>query len=123
MAVVGEGVLVVVRIGRDRRRIGLSVFLGVCGAGKGTSSASDIVFELSRGLEVGLLYRASGSSGGWLVDREGELHALDGTRTTMEVGLTGTLSLGSALFDDVCGVIPLETRCLQLFNTPNKILK
>jgi hypothetical protein len=46
LATVGEGVVVIVRIG-IRDRIELCVSLGGCGAGSGTTSASDVALELS----------------------------------------------------------------------------
>jgi hypothetical protein len=112
IVVIGVGVRVVVRIGKGRRsRIGECVFLGGTRPRDGTATARDIVLELGRGLEVGLLYGGSRSGGCGLIDREGELHALDRAGTTIDVGLARTFFLCRTLSDDVGRVITLETGC------------
>ena len=83
-------------------RIGLGVFLGGSRPGDGASSASDVVLELCRRFEIRFLHRDSRSGGRRLIDREGELHALDRARAAIEVSLAGTFLLCSALPDDVC---------------------
>jgi hypothetical protein len=50
------------------------------------------------------------------------LHALDRTGTGIDVGLAGTFFLRGALPDDVCGVIVLEARGLQLFYAPDGLM-
>ena len=78
----------------------MGVFLGGSGPGDGSASTGDIVLEFGRGLEVRLLYGGSGSGGCGLIDREGELHALDRAGTTIDVGLAGTFFLCRTLLDD-----------------------
>jgi hypothetical protein len=111
VGVVVVGVLVICRIG-------LGVFLGGSRPGDGTRSASDVVLELSWGLEIRFLYRDGRGGGCRLIDRERELHALDRTRAAIEICLAGTFFLCSALPDDVCWMITLEAGRFQLFDAP-----
>jgi len=111
-------VVVIVRVGRSRRRFGESVLLIGGGSGNGTTSACDVVLELSRRFEVRFLdgARRGGRSG--LVYRESELHALDGAGTTIDIGLARTFFFCSALSDNVGGMVAPETRGFQLLDAP-----
>jgi hypothetical protein len=75
-------------------------------------------FDESGWLKIRFLYGYCRSGGCRLIDRERELHALDRTRAAIEVGLAGAFFLCSALPDDVCRMITLETGGFQLFDAP-----
>ena len=103
-------------VGVCRRRFGEGVFLGGGGASNGTSSARDIILELSGRFEVRFLDGAGRSGRSGLIYGESELHALDGAGTTIDIGLARTFFFCSALSDNVGGMVALEARGFQLLN-------
>ena len=103
-------VIIIVRVGRSRRRVGGSVFLGGGGSGTGTISASDAVLELGRRFEVRFLDGTRRGCRSGLIYGKSELHALDGAGTAIEIGLARTFFFCCALSDDVSGMVALEPR-------------
>ena len=84
------------------------------------SGAAGRLVELGRGLQIRLLNWARHGSRSGLVDAEGELHALDGSWSTVEASLTVALLLSSALLDHVSGMVPSESRSLEFNDAPAK---
>ena len=84
----------------------------------GRCIATGRLVKLGGGLQVWLLNWTGHGSGGGLVNTEGELHALDGTRSTVEASLAGAFFLSSTLLDHIGGMIPFESRSFEFDNAP-----
>ena len=86
---------------------------------RGSSAAGRLV-KLGGGLQVWFLDWTRHGGGGWLVDAERKLHALDGARSTVKASLAVALLFSSTLSDHISGMVPFESRSLELNNAPAK---
>ena len=84
------------------------------------SSSAGRFVKLGGGLQIRLLDWARHGSRSGLVDAERELHALDGSRSTVEASLAVTLLLSSTLLDHISRVVPFESRSLEFNDVPAK---
>ena len=86
---------------------------------RGSGAAGRLV-KFGRGLQVWFLDWTGHGGRSGLVDAEGELHALDGSRSTVEASLAVALLLSSTLPDHISRVVPFESRGLELNDAPAK---